>query len=509
MASLWLPSAGPLYLPPAKPTARVLRTDEYVKGTDVYFYASSDRLLIVGHPHFDVIENGNKISVPKVSANQYRVFHCKLPDPNKFALVNPTIYNPERERLVWRLTGVEIGRGGGIGVSSVGHPLFNKIRDTENPNQYPAAEVAEQRMDVSMDPKQIQMFILGCVPATGEYWDTAPKCTPGQRGDCPAIQLVNDTIQDGDMGDIGFGALNFKALQQDRSGVTLDLVNTYSIYPDFLRMTKDTYGDGLFFYGKKEQMFARHLWARAGIMGDSLPEENYLHPPDDVMQRTNLGSHVYVNTPSGSLVTNDSSLFNRPYWLRQAQGANNGICWENNLFITVLDNSRGTNFTISVLAEDKPLDTSYKYTAKDFKQYSRHVEEYELEFVFQLCKVTLDADVLAHINVMNPRILDGWQLSFVPPPQTGIEDAYRYIKSDATRCHLTENQDTNTDPYKDKTFWLVDLSEKFSSDLSQYSLGRKFLNQVGLLNGRKRLRPDYTVNSVSATKKTVKRKRTK
>ena len=159
-----------------------------------------------------------------------------------------------------------------------------------------------------------------------------------------------------------------------------------------------------------------------------------------------------------------------------------------------------------MLKEQKTLDSNYKYTASDFKQYSRHVEEYELQFVFQLCKVNLDPDVLAHINAMNPRILDEWQLAFVPTQSTDLEDAYRFIKSNATRCHLTEDQETNTDPYKDKTFWLVDLQERFSSDLSQHTLGRKFLYQVGLLNGRKRVRTDYTVNT---SKKSVKRKRTK
>ena len=53
-------------------------------------------------------------------------------------------------------------------------------------------------------------------------------------------------------------------------------------------------------------------------------------------------------------------------------------------------------------------------------------------------------------------------------------------------------------------FWNVNLTEKFSSDLSQHPLGRKFLYQVGLLNG-KRPRTDYTVKS----KRSVKRKRTK
>ena len=162
MSSLWLPSSGPLYLPPAKPLARVLRTDDYVTGTNVYFHAESDRLLIVGHPYFDVKENGeNQITVPKVSANQYRVFRCKLPDPNKFALVDSDIYNPDRERLVWQLTGLEIKRGGPLGIGSTGNPYFNKYGDTENPNTYPEKEGKDQRMNVSFDPKQTQLFIVG------------------------------------------------------------------------------------------------------------------------------------------------------------------------------------------------------------------------------------------------------------------------------------------------------------------------------------------------------------
>ena len=220
--------------------ARVLRTDEYVTGTDVYFHAGSDRLLIVGHPYFNVKENGeNTVTVPKVSANQYRVFHCKLPDPNKFALIDKTLHNPDRERLVWQLTGIEIKRGGPIGIGSTGNPLFNKTGDTENPNTYTEKDAADQRMNVSFDPKQTQLFIVGCTPATGEYWDVAKPCQELKKGECPPIQLVNDVIQDGDMGDLGFGAANFRTLQKDRSGVSLDLLDTFSIWPDFLKMTSD------------------------------------------------------------------------------------------------------------------------------------------------------------------------------------------------------------------------------------------------------------------------------
>ena len=512
MSSLWLPSAGPLYLPPAKPVARVLRTDDYVTGTDVYFHAGSDRLLIVGHPYFDVKESAkNQITVPKVSANQYRVFRCKLPDPNKFALVDNTLFNSDRERLVWQVTGLEIKRGGPLGIGSTGNPYFNKISDTENPAVYPEKTGKEQRMDVSFDPKQTQLFIVGCAPAIGEYWDEAKPCNALKQGECPPIQLVNETIQDGDMGDIGFGAANFKKLQKDRAGVSLDLVDTFSIWPDFLKMTNDIYGDSIFFYGKREQCFARHLWARAGTAGDALPSPdniNMVFPPDTPPEvpQSNLGSFTYFTTVSGSLNTSDSQLFNRPYWLRRAQGTNNGICWGNDLFITVFDNTRGTNFTISVLGEkqDSQLNSTYKYSATDFKQFLRHAEEYEFEIIFRLCKVTLDPDVLAHINVMNPRVLEDWNLAFVPPPPQGIEDAYRYLRSAATKCHKTPPEEENQDPYANMVFWNVDMTERFSSDLSQHPLGRKFLYQVGLLNG-KRPRTDYTVN----TKRSVKRKRTK
>ena len=508
MASLWLPAAGPLYLPPPNPVPRVLRTDEYVKGTGVYFHAGSDRLLIVGHPHFNVKENGeNKITVPKVSANQYRVFRCKLPDPNKFALVDQNIYNPNQERLVWKFVGIEMGRGGPLSIGATGNPLFNKLGDTENPTSYISDGTADERLNVAFDPKQTQMFIIGCVPPTGAYWDLAKPCGQLQTGECPPIQLVNATIQDGDMGDIGFGAANFQALQKDRAGVSIDLVDTFSIYPDFSKMLKNVYGDEVFFYGKKEQLFARHIWTRAGTDGDTIPTENNENliiagatPP-----RTSNGPFSYFAMPSGSLNSSEGQLFNRPYWLRRAQGTNNGVCWRNDLFITVFDNTRGTNLTLSVFNQEaNAMNNGYTYKNTDFKQFLRHTEEYEFEVIFELCKVSLEPDILAHINVMNPKILQDWSLAFVPPAPQDISDAYRYLKSLATKCPPAENEEESEDPYKDKNFWVVDFTERFSSDLSQHALGRKFLYQAGLLNG-KRPRTDYTVK----TRRSLKRKRTK
>ena len=110
--TLWLPASGKIYLPPTPPVARVQSTDEYVERTDIYYHATSDRLLTVGHPYFDVRSpDGSKIDVPKVSGNQFRAFRVTFPDPNKFALADMTIYDPDKYRLVWACAGLEMGRG--------------------------------------------------------------------------------------------------------------------------------------------------------------------------------------------------------------------------------------------------------------------------------------------------------------------------------------------------------------------------------------------------------------
>lgn len=514
----WTSNTGRLYLPPAKPVAKVLATDEYIIPTNLYFHANSERLLTVGHPYFDILNGGdNSIQVPKVSANQYRVFRLKLPDPNKFALIDETIYNPERERLVWKLHGLEVDRGGPLGIGTTGHPLFDKLADTENPAAYGPAGGNDNRQDISFDPKQNQVFIVGCVPATGQHWDIAEPCKnpepPPQS--CPPIKLVHSVIQDGDMSDIGLGAVNFNNFSASRSDAPLEIINSTCKWPDFVQMTKDVYGDKIWFFGKREQLYARHFFVKDGIDGDSVPIEPehayYLSPPTGSAQDTNLGKTSYYPLPSGSLVSSEATIFNRPYWLHQAQGKNNGIAWNNNIFITVLDNTHNTNFVLSVYTGDSPMDNTYRYNPGQFKKFLRHSEEFNIEIVMQLCKVPLNADVLAHINAMDPNIIDDWQLAFVPPPPQGLEDTYRYIRSLATMCPTDVPSTAKEDPYAKYSFWDVDLTDKFTSELDQTALGRKFLYQMGLINGRKRLRTDYTTgtSTVKRSTKSAKRRKTR
>ena len=111
---------------------------------------------------------------------------------------------------------------------------------------------------------------------------------------------------------------------------------------------------------------------------------------------------------------------------------------------------------------------------------------------------------------MDPNILDDWQLAFIPPPPQGLEDTYRYIKSLATMCPTDVPKPKNPDPYAGYTFWDVDLTDKCTSELDQTALGRKFLYQMGLLNGRKRLRSDYTgTSTVKRVSRPAKRRKTR
>nr|QYI89635.1 L1 major capsid protein [Bos taurus papillomavirus 9] len=499
--SFWLPSSGKLYLPPPTPVTQFLDTDDFVTRTDIYYHTNTERLLTVGHPYFD-LKQGNEVVVPKVSGSQFRVFRLKFPDPNKFSFQNPDVYNPDSQRLVWALRGIEICRGQPLGIGVTGHPAFNKFKDAENSNTNPA-QGKDDRVNVCLDPKQVQLFIVGCTPCDGEHWDVAKACTDLKPGDCPPLELVNSTIQDGEMCDTGFGNMNFSTLQKSKSGAPLDIINQVVKYPDFLKMGSDPYGNSMFFYAKREQMYVRHLWSRAGTLGDDIPANGDTNPYF-LSGDSALPTSVYFGSPSGSLVSSDQQIYNRPFWIQRAQGSNNGMCWNNELFVTAVDSTRGTNFTISVhTSQPEPLPQD-RYAATKFKHYLRHVEEWELSLILQLCVVDLKPEALAHLHSMNPSIIDNWNLGFIQPPNN-IEDQYRFINSLATRCPKAADVQEKIDPYKGMRFWDVDLTERFSLNLEQHSLGRKFLFQIGK-RAPKRSAPKSVAFS-SSSKKAPKRRR--
>ncbi|UBK24598.1 L1 [Eptesicus regulus papillomavirus] len=498
--AVWLPAANKFYLPP-QPITRILNTEEYVQRTDIFYHAGSERLLTVGHPFYDVM-NGADVAIPKVSGNQFRVFRVRFPDPNNFAFGDTSIFNPETERLVWAVRGLEINRGQPLGIALSGHAYFNKLADAENAFNYENSQGTanqNERENVAFDVKQVQLFMVGCKPQTGEYWDKAPTCAEQvvNKGDCPPIELETKVIEDGDMVDIGFGNLNFKTLQENKADAPLDILNNTVVYPDFIKMAEEPFGDSLFFYARREQMYARHFYVRDGLNAEGVPAGFY-YPAEESAQGRPIGSDSYGFTPSGSLVSSEAQLFNRPYWLQRAQGQNNGVMWMNELFVSVVDNTRGTIFSINQTTEQLT-----NWDPSKIKEYLRHVEEFQLSFIIQLCKVKLTPENLAFIHTMNPDIIESWHLAVNPPPGVAIEDHYRYLSSLATKCPDSVQPTERPDPYKDLRFWDIDLRERMTEQLDQTPLGRKFLFQTGL-------RPRNIGKSVAAprTRRTAKRKRT-
>lgn len=497
--AVWLPAQNKFYLPP-QPATRVLSTDEYVTRTSIFYHASSDRLLTVGHPLYEIYKNGDRseVTVPKVSPNQYRVFRLKLPDPNNFAFGDKSIFDPEKERLVWALRGLEINRGQPLGVGITGNPTFDRYSDVENPNKNLAGHgsEADNRVNLAIDPKQTQMFLIGCKPALGEHWVKSRWCTgvAHESQQCPPIELLNTPIEDGDMVDIGFGAMDFKNLQQYRSGVPLDIADTQCKYPDYIKMANEPYGDRCFFFVRREQLYARHLFTRSGQQGKETEPARTVATKTDTYPTTN-----YFTTPSGSLVSSEAQLFNRPYWIQRSQGQNNGIAWENQLFLTVVDNTRGTPLTINIGPNDQPEEGEYK--ASKYKTYLRHVEEFDISLILQLCKVKLTPENLATIHTMDPNIIESWHLNANPPPGS-LDDTYRYIDSLATKCPTNVPPKERVDPYGHLKFWEVDLRDKLTEQLDQTPLGRKFLFQTNVLQGGvKRQRVTTSVPRVKSVKR--------
>ncbi|ALX18690.1 L1 [Cervus papillomavirus 2] len=460
-----------VFLPPA-PVTKVVCTESFVKRKGFYYHAETERLLTVGHPLFPIPEK----KIPKVTGNQYRVFKVKLPDPNFFALPDRALHNPNKERLVWTLLGLQVSRGGPLGLPVTGNNLFNVWTDAENVNSKRNLAGTDDRKQLGTDCKQTQVLLVGSSPAIGEYWGKALACvdSPPAKGDCPPIELKNKHIEDGDMMDIGFGACDWKAFNGNLSDVPLDLVNSISVYPDYLKMAEEATGNHCFFYARKENMYIRHVYSRGGEEKEAIPKE--MTVPQQVPDNKDT-SFTFFGTPSGSLVSTEGQIFNRPYWLYQAQGMNNGVCWDNTLFVTVGDNTRGGVINISVTNNEEKQE---QYQGANINIYMRHVEEYKLGFIFELCSVDLSAENVSYLQSFYPSVLDTWEIGVQPPPSSVLEDTYRYLESAATKCAPPAAAAEEKDRWSDLTFWTLDLTEKMSNDLDQFPLGRRFLAQNGV-----------------------------
>ncbi|AAA66848.1 major capsid protein [Odocoileus virginianus papillomavirus 1] len=466
--AFWQPGQA-LYLPPT-PVTKVLCSEQYINVRDIFYHGETERMLTSGSI-LSLEVTQKHTTVPKVSPNQYRVFRVALPDPNQFALPDKALHNPSKERLVWAVVGVQVSRGQPLGGEVRGHSYFNTFLDAENVSKKVTAQGTDDRKQAGMDTKQQQVLMLGCTPAIGEYWTKARPCVTDRpdAGSCPPIELKLSFIEDGDMMDIGFGAANFKELNATKSDLPLDIANSICLYPDYLKMTEEAAGNSMFFFARKEQVYVRHIWTPWGTDKELPPEAYYLKPPGEMELKM---PSVFFASPSGSLVSTDGQLFNRPYWILRAQGMNNGVCWNNTLFVTVGDNTRGSTLTITVPNNDEPLT---EYDTSKFNVYQRHVEEFKLAFILELCSVELTPETVSSLQGSMPSILENWEINLQPPTSSVLEDIYRFIDSPATKCADNVSPSKPEDPYSAHKFWEVNLKEKLSLDLDQFPLGRLVL----------------------------------
>ncbi|QGM48360.1 L1 [Hemidactylus frenatus papillomavirus 2] len=476
--ALWSDSG--MFLPPPPNAQPLLSTEDYCSPTDIYLLGRSPRLLTVGHPYFAVGEGTSTAeAVPLVSGHQYRVFRVQLPDPNDALFLPDTSIHSPDHKLVYRLTGIEVKRGQPFGIGASGNPEMNLGRDVENTAAPPVEdgeEVKGEKVLVSnaFDPKQAQMFIVGCTPAVGQYWGPAKACsdtshTNGTEGKCPRLQLYSEAIQDGDFFDMGLGAMDHGALTKDHKQLPLELWNRTTKYPDWIQMEGDPYGDSCFFLYKWEQLYGRHFHDTYGAVG-----EKYTPPSGSTSPTLKRDNYLYHVTPSGSLVTSDKQLFNKPYWLGSAMGHNQGILWGQQCFITVLDNTRAHNMLVSQASES----SSSTYESSHLNNYLRHAEEFSITMVVQVCRIKLNSETLFHIQGMAPHIVDDWGFSPAPlpgPSTSGFHSQYRFSHNAATVCDKDQELAAAAprDPYADMKFWDVRLELK--PELHTASLGRKFM----------------------------------
>lgn len=437
-------------------------TDDFVDKTDLIYCVKSDRMVLVGHPFFEISES-SKVKVPFVSAQQMRVFKLKLPDPNKFSFPQSGLVDLDSYRYVWSVEGLEVSRGQPMAAGISGNPKFNRKGDIENQiKTTQSGDTNDHRVPFGFDPKQTQMIIVGCKPAIGQHWEK--KATVGSAAsDCPVLELKTSEIEDGDLIDFGFGNLKQDGLIGNKSDIPIEMVGKVTKYPDWIKMHTDETGDSCFYMMKREQLFGRHFMEYYGKTPESPPSGT-------IPSNADTDGMAYKTVPSGSLISSDSSLFNKPYWFNKAQGSNNGILWGNTLYVTCADNTRNNIFNLSTATQGNGTYDETKYN-----EYVRHVEEYELQAIVRLCKIRLEAQLLQYLQRINKKILDDWGLGWSKPEEkvgtVGVYDGY-YSSGD-------ESEEDESSPHVAQNFLEIDCDGKLHASLPKFSLGRKYILKFG------------------------------
>ncbi|QYW06019.1 L1 protein [Papillomaviridae sp. Haddock_c2655] len=497
---------------PVQPVMR--STDEFTHDTGLVYAVRSQLMSLIGHPHYDITKSRKRrgkqvqdVILPMVSPFQYRVFELNLPDPNKMSFPETLQHRTlKSQRYVWCIEMVEVCRNGPLGVPLTGNSMFAKFADIENPpvnwTKTEKQKGAKQGTDdkdgrtmIGFDGKQTQFIAIGAKPLKGFTWVGTPS---GVKDGCPILTRSVSDIKDGDLGDIGFGNIDPTTLCMDEWHLPIEMKDRACISPDLDNMLKDGMGDCMFMYINREQVFAKHFFDMAGTGGEVTED----------MTKPLEGKVI----PSGSLAASQSSIFGKPYWLNQSVGPNNGLLWDNKLFVTCMDTTHGGSFNIVIkksgtgksndgpgasatnhfvnekpCEEFQPLASEFdsarnenEYKPSDWNEFQRHVSEWSVEAIVRLKTITLEGELMLLLDQKYPDLLTNWGFGWkenteLTPYQTNMlntqENMRRCPRADAEAEEAEEEVATNI---------VIDSNGncklEMHEELHRTPLGRKYMN---------------------------------
>ncbi|QYW06007.1 L1 protein [Papillomaviridae sp. Haddock_c45] len=499
------------------PVSPVMRsTDEFTHDTGLVYAVTSQLMSLIGHPHYDITKSRKRrgktvtdVILPMVSPFQFRVFELNLPDPNHMSFPETLEHrNLSSQRYVWSVEMVEVTRNGPLGVPLTGNSMFAKFADIENPvvdwtkrekqkGAKGGVDNKDGRVMVGFDGKQTQFIAIGAKPLKGFSWTGTES---GVKGGCPILTRVVEDIKDGDLGDIGFGNIDPATLCLDEWHLPIEMKDRKCVSPDIDNMLKDGMGDCMFMYINREQLFAKHFWDMAGNGGEVTED----------MTKPLEGKVI----PSGSLAASAQSIFGKPYWLNQSVGPNNGLLWDNKLYVTCMDTTHGASFNIVVpkpqtagdgdqlqqaagsdnhfssakpCEEFNPLSSEYDsarnadaYDPSKWNEFQRHVSEWSVEAIVRLKTITLEGELMLLLDQKYPDLLNNWgfgwkENSELTPYQTNMITSQQSMR----RCPeenvlgADEEQEVQSNIVIDSN---GDCKLEMHDELHRTPLGRKYQN---------------------------------
>lgn len=242
-----------------------------------------------------------------------------------------------------------------------------------------------------MEHAQRQLINVGCKPCLGwmEDWNF----------DKYEFERKTLAIEDGHLCEFGYGnqCSNHEA---DRLCEPIEMNNDSNspaaqtscpLVLDKITMDNDDTGDCSFLVIERLADGIRHTIANSNADAEYTkvtegPFKNATMSPDP------------LKTKTAGMISNTSDIFNKSYWLNKCKGPNNGVCWDNKIYFTFVDNLRG-----HIYRHTMKVATGLKtpYNPADYGYRLRHIKEYQVQAIVRKCYVKLEAKLITNLLQWN------------------------------------------------------------------------------------------------------------